>query len=96
MGQCGFQCSGGLQRCDQACVDIKTDPAHCGGCGKGCPAIEGGTSRCQNGQCGVMCDAGLSQCGGACVDTASDAKNCGKCGKKCPGLKACVLGLCLL
>jgi hypothetical protein len=77
-------------------VDTRTDSQNCGGCGKKCADVDGGSQTCRDGQCKLDCDPGLSQCGGSCINTASDENNCGGCGKKCNGgKKACVLGLCL-
>ena len=35
-GPCA-SCAAGEICCDDACVDIKTSSAHCGGCGQACP-----------------------------------------------------------
>jgi hypothetical protein len=94
--KCEFDCVAGRQKCEGACIDPKSDPQNCGGCGKACPAVANATSSCSDGQCTFSCNAGLSQCGGVCVDTRSDVMNCGKCGKKCGGKQTCLLGLCLL
>lgn len=68
------------------CVDLKTDPAHCGGCGRTCQQGEA----CVDGLCG--CPKGQIRCGAKCVDAAEDYENCGACGKKCS--KVCSKGKC--
>ncbi|MFK7986309.1 MAG: hypothetical protein AB8I08_09785 [Sandaracinaceae bacterium] len=30
------ECGAGAESCDGACVDVRLDPAHCGGCGVAC------------------------------------------------------------
>lgn len=35
-GTGGTSCGAGLTWCSDECVDINSDPRHCGGCGKGC------------------------------------------------------------
>jgi hypothetical protein len=58
--------------CGTQCVDLATDPANCGACGR---AIVG---TCAGGA--MACPDGLSPCGNACVNLATDATNCGACG----------------
>lgn len=41
-------CSGGQSCCDGFCVDTRSDPLHCNGCGMAC---SGGDTLCCNGQC---------------------------------------------
>lgn len=74
--------------CDYTCVNVSTDPNHCGGCASACPT--GAT--CQNGAC--LCPQGTMQCGNACVDTSSDSNNCGTCGHVCASGQSCVAGSC--
>lgn len=85
----GDACSGDLTRCGGACVDTRTDEAHCGGCtGHACPT--GAT--CEAGEC--RCPEGQTPCGGACVDLQSSDENCGACGHAC-GLGTCQAGGCV-
>lgn len=68
------------------CVDLKTDPRHCGGCGRTCQKSEA----CVDGLC--ACPNGQIRCGDKCVDAQEDYENCGACGKKCS--KICSNGKC--
>jgi hypothetical protein len=91
-------CRPGLQACAGQCVDTKSNPNHCGGCGAPC----GGGQKCQGGVCsnGTTCTQPLVACafgGGrvACVDTEKDNLNCGGCANVCAREEICVLGQCL-
>jgi hypothetical protein len=53
MGACSATC-GALAVCDGACVDLATNPSHCGECGKACAL-------------GQTCAGGACSCGGASV-----------------------------
>jgi hypothetical protein len=75
--------------CGGACVNLKTNPEHCGTCGHACPA--GAT--CSGGACG--CDFGTQQCGETCVDVMADPRNCGSCGHYCAADEYCRDGGCL-
>lgn len=46
-------CDGGLRTCDDRCVDIQSDDAHCGACGNVC----GVGQRCRLGRCERVADA---------------------------------------
>lgn len=72
-----------------ACVDVMTDPAHCGTCSNACAS--GGV--CVAGQCAENCGM-LDQCGGTCVDLDTDASNCGACGNTCAAGQTCAAGKC--
>lgn len=80
-------CPPGLTYCYGECVDVNSDPRHCGWCGNACPP---GWS-CVLGRCiatdpceGIVCPGGLTCCFGECVDTRRDPENCGDCGVVCP------------
>jgi MYXO-CTERM domain-containing protein len=77
-----------LTDCAGSCVDVASDPAHCGGCGLAC----GANQICSAGSC--ACPAGLALCDGACVDTQSSGANCGGCGNACPTGQVCNAGIC--
>jgi hypothetical protein len=94
-GKCDFQCQAPFIRCDNTCIDPRTDLNNCGGCKKACPPVTGGIATCSENQCGVSCAVGNTACGNQCVNVRNDPNNCGACNKKCPGKVACVLGLCL-
>ena len=69
------------------CIDLTTDPAHCGECGNACPS----TSSCIDGTC--TCPGSESICSATCVDLTSDPANCGACGSDC-GALFCLQGQC--
>jgi hypothetical protein len=63
----GPSCDAGFV-CDGTCVDSETDPLHCGGCDRACPApTSGGAATCTDGRCDIACDVGLVRCGGECA-----------------------------
>lgn len=83
----GPTCGGGLVECAGQCVDPRSDPRHCGGCGRACaPGVD-----CRLGTC---CELGRDVCGDRCVDLTSDPDNCGVCDFRCIDGLQCVLGLC--
>src|SRR6185312_17429250 len=62
--------------CAGACIDGRSDPRNCGGCGWDC-----GAGACADGVC--VCPSNTLACAGGCKDTASDERNCGACGVSC-------------
>ena len=82
------RCEAGLAPCGDACVDLGSDPSHCGACGGAC----GSAQLCDAGSC--VCAAGLTACGASCVDLATDAIHCGACEQSC-GALFCSGGACL-
>ena len=70
------------------CIDLQTDPAHCGACDASCPT---GIS-CEQGVC--VCPEGQSACGDACVNLLGDFDHCGSCGNVCANEKVCYMGVC--
>ena len=88
-GTCKAQCEVGLVACGAACVVVDTDPAHCGGCNKPCPAGAQTVPQCKAGKCVTACTPGFADCDGlpqtGCeTDVTTDALHCGTCGKVCP------------
>jgi hypothetical protein len=78
------------------CVDLSSDPDHCGGCFETC---ESGlvAVACRNGQCvRNQCGPDRTYCGvlGGCVDTSTDPFNCGGCDLVCPFGTDCWFGTC--
>ncbi len=85
-------CPGGLAICDGACVNLSSDPIHCGSCsGNGSVCALG--QRCVSGACG--CANSETACDGYCVDTANDRAHCGGCGNACASNQRCTLGQCV-
>lgn len=84
------RCRPGLTRCGGACVDTRTDPAHCNGCGLACAA----DAVCQDSACAGQCAAPNANCSGACVDESNDSLHCGDCGKICAADEVCLSGDC--
>lgn len=77
---CGARAS-----CGGECVDLATDRAHCGACGRSCGALEiCAAERCE---CEDTCD-------GRCVDVFSDRAHCGACGNACGADTECLGGVC--
>ena len=77
-GRC--ECRGdGETDCGGECVDIRSEPAHCGECGRACPEGE----VCALGECRGDCPDPLVSCGRACVDLQIDPRHCGVCDNAC-------------
>jgi hypothetical protein len=83
---CLSQCSGAASTmCNGSCVDIQTDPGHCGGCNNACAAgstCMAGVCTCQGpksqacGNCGTQsrtCTAGVWSAWSDCSETPPDA-----------------------
>jgi hypothetical protein len=93
---CTGTCASTLTLCDGGsptgqCVDVRTDPNHCGACGTVCRAPnDGGVATCSGAlpACGIACNPGLTACPvvtpTGCVDTTRDIRNCGACANACP------------
>ena len=81
-GQCVATCNAPLMNCSfnqtPNCIDVTSDPDHCGSCNNECPGGAGGQASCTLGSCGVACPNGTSYCSsGGCVDTNTNAAYCG-------------------
>ena len=98
-------CADGLVRCMDEdgvarCVDLASEPCHCGACGRSCPDCVGGVC----GDCGgpprigcgppVACISWLAGESSYCADSRADATDCGACGHTCATGEACVDGAC--
>ncbi|NVB82693.1 MAG: hypothetical protein HOV81_30230 [Kofleriaceae bacterium] len=88
-----FGCAAPLTTCvgeleEETCLDLRSDPAHCGACDTACAPAE----TCAAGEC--VCAASSLVCNGSCVDPATDGANCGACGRTCGG-GACIGGDCM-
>lgn len=81
-------CRPGLTAVADRCVDLATDPRHCGAVGNTCDEV------CAGGMCAPRCPSALTGCDGACVDTRSDPLHCGECGRRCDRDQVCVAGRC--
>ena len=102
-GSCRRACAAGFADCDGAeangCETSLASPAHCGACGRACPAAApfcdevAGSRTCVN-----RCAAGELLCSGACVDPQTSVAHCGGCGAACPArpnaAAACADGRC--
>ncbi|NUQ78275.1 MAG: hypothetical protein HUU21_32505 [Polyangiaceae bacterium] len=86
----GSGCGAGLTLCGAMCVDLTSDEASCGACGKACSAGE----ECSAGMCGPPCMGSEVKCNGICTDVTADAANCGGCDKPCGPDMVCDLGVC--
>lgn len=84
------QCPKGQVSCNGDCVDLASDPDHCGACGLVCNSSE----VCSAGSCSLSCQAGLTNCDRACVSLRGDRDHCGGCGQTCPSGNVCSDGVC--
>jgi hypothetical protein len=86
----GDECERGETACGDLCVNLMTDPGHCGACETACETGE----VCADGVCQTGCPEGLTDCSGACMDLQSDPENCGACGIVCDEGELCAGGTC--
>ncbi len=71
--------------CGEQCIDVKSNPDHCGKCNNKCTS-----GVCTDGVCGGTCTGeNKKACGGKCVDVSSDNNNCGSCGHVCGDHMTC-------
>lgn len=103
-------CPAGLTYCESwqndgsgECVDLRSDPLHCGACGVQCTSLAGGKGVCSYGTCEMACSLGRADCNnsvsdGCEVNTNNDPRNCGGCGARCDAVagQACVGGRCVV
>ena len=96
-----FDCSGAVCVQTPGCVNLRSDPFHCGGCNRECD------EDCCKGECcfpsgGQVClphgcgceDQRLTPCAAGCVDLRSDPFHCGGCSTVCPEGTRCQDGRC--
>jgi len=89
----GLECRTDRTECDGACVDLLSDPMHCGACDVACPsgvACTGGECAGENG-----CGEGATECVDGCADLSSDPAHCGGCDVACDPGEACQDGACV-
>jgi hypothetical protein len=90
--------------CSGTCVDLRTDPAHCGSCPNACPPgrtccsgvcvdLQNDPNHC--GACPTVCPPGRTCCSGTCVDLQTDRAHCGSCPNACPTGRTCCSGVCV-
>ncbi|MDX9719423.1 MAG: hypothetical protein RBU37_01655 [Myxococcota bacterium] len=90
--------------CEGSCVNVTTDPKHCGACGQACDPTQDCCDRActslatdeQNcGRCGAQCTEEQQCCAGRCRDVLDDPLHCGECGQRCGELERCQEGACV-
>ena len=75
----GSNCPGIQTICSGVCVNLNSDPNHCGTCENNCTSGQ----FCLRGACTQPCPSGPGlMCDGKCVDIMTDPNNCGGCGRK--------------
>src|SRR5262249_44063032 len=83
-------CAPNETQCGANCVDLQSDPANCGACGRAC----GAGLVCSMGTCQATCTLPLTNCSGACVNLQTDTNHCGSCTNNCPTGAVCASGTC--
>ncbi len=83
----GCVCRLGFERCGDLCVDLDSDPAHCGQCDQVC-----NNEVCSDGNCSGSC--AYTMCGVMCAELHENPFNCGACGNACASNERCDDGEC--
>jgi hypothetical protein len=81
----------------EPCIDIKTNPVHCGECGKTCRTREvcsNGICACRAGGRDAVCPTDALCCTDGCHDVKTDTMNCGGCGVVCKTGESCIDSQC--
>lgn len=81
-------------------VNLRSNPEHCGRCGRSCGAPNFARAECSEGACVPLCDPGHGNCDGnplnGCeVDLQYDPRHCGGCGRACGAGQGCRRGQCV-
>lgn len=85
---CGNPCEEHEKMCDDHCIDVTTDVAHCGACGNACD-LDHAVAACRQGKCKIdHCDRCFADCdcdpaNGCEVNLKHDVAHCGACGHAC-------------
>jgi len=95
------ECADPLLACEGACVDIRADVDHCGGCRRPCFRDDHGRLACVASECRVIdCGDNYADCNrdpsDGCEQTLASSDHCGSCGVSCPGAAICVAGACAI
>lgn len=87
----------GIIPCGAHCIDPRTDPLNCGGCG---PCVAGLTNYRDDHSVEHVCTLDKPHCCDAkCVNETMDPENCGGCGIRCDiphGKSTCINSKCIL
>jgi hypothetical protein len=85
-------CEAGFTDCDGVCVDLETDPEHCGACENSCPDALHATGTCASESCGLRCDPGWVDvdpdpgCDLECTPSTPAVEDCDGVDDDCNGL----------
>lgn len=79
-------CAAPAMSCGQSCVDVASNPDHCGRCDLRCEAPPNAEPACVHGSCDYVCGTSFVRCGAACIHVERDVADCGACGAACPHL----------
>jgi hypothetical protein len=98
---CVGDCSATLASCGTSCVDVRTDPNHCGACDRACPDASHAAAACTGMVCGFTCDSGAFDCdliaSNGCESEHRELAHCGACGRTCAlpnASESCATGTC--
>ncbi len=75
-GNCTTSCGAGLTECNQACVDLDSNPSYCGGCDNSCTSGPNASGVCLSGECEFVCHSGYNNCDG---DADTGCETIGSC-----------------
>ena len=84
------ECAPPLIECDDECIHLETDAAHCGGCDHQCADGE----VCSDGNCVTTCPSGQEVCDDGCFDLETSIQHCGECDRSCDDGQVCSAGAC--
>ena len=98
---CVDDCSAGTTLCGSSCIDLASDPEHCGDCETVCPAGVNAAAACSLSACTYACDSDYDDCDGAatagCEQSLHTLEHCGTCTVTCGPAHAtgtCATGSC--
>lgn len=79
-------CKPPARKCGKLCLEVLSDPANCGSCGRVCAAGEG----CVDGTCTLQCPPGQNPCDAECISENSCCAN-----SECDSTGECTVAACL-